>query len=358
MSQNANDFPIEDLPDVKPHLISKLKRAGIDSIHELAVSIPNELVWNKGIGDDVQAISDLVTKARRSLIDSGLLVKEFCTAEEILERRKDLVRFSTGSAKLDTFLNGGIETQAVTEIAGEFGTGKSQICHTLCVTANAKKVKPHSDKSGCSSSSTTTSTDHNIIFIDTENTFRAERVHQIAETRRLGSVEEILKRIFVCKIYNSAHLEYVIANLGKYIEQYKANLVIVDSVISLHRAEYTGRETLADRQQRLNILLHKLVRLTEIYNIAIVITNQVQSMPDNSFGNSSFDPIRLAGGNIMAHASTYRIFLRKAGRNRIAIMLDSPSHAYSQVKFAISEIGIQDIEEDKDRNNKYSESGW
>ncbi len=356
MSQNANDFPIEDLPDVKPHLISKLKRAGIVSIHELAVSIPNELVWDKGIGDDLQVVSELVTKARRSLIDSGLLVKEFCTAEEILERRKGLVRFSTGSAKLDTFLDGGIETQAVTEIAGEFGTGKSQICHTLCVTANAKKEKPHSDKSG--NSSTTTSTDHNVIFIDTENTFRAERVHQIAETRRLGSVEEILKRIFVCKVYNSAHLEYVIANLGKYIEQYKANLVIVDSVISLHRAEYTGRETLADRQQRLNILLHKLVRLTEIYNIAIVVTNQVQSMPDNSFGNGSFDPIRLAGGNIMAHASTYRIFLRKAGRNRIAIMLDSPSHAYSQVKFAISEIGIQDVEEDKETSSKYSESGW
>jgi DNA repair protein RadA len=355
MSQTANEFPIEDLPDVKPHLISKLKRAGIDSIHELAVSIPNELVWDKGIGDDVQAISDLVTKARRSLIDSGLLVKEFCTAEEILERRKGLVRFSTGAAKLDSFLDGGIETQAVTEIAGEFGTGKSQICHTLCVTANAKKEKPHSSCSG--DSSATTTQDHNVIFIDTENTFRAERVHQIVETRRLGSVEEILKRIFVCKIYNSAHLEYVIANLSKYIEQYKANLVIVDSVISLHRAEYTGRETLADRQQRLNILLHKLVRLTEIYNIAIVITNQVQSMPDNSFG-SGFDPIRLAGGNIMAHASTYRIFLRKAGRNRIAIMLDSPSHAYSQVKFSISEIGIQDVEDDKETSSKYSESGW
>ena len=356
MSQNANDFPIEDLPDVKPHLISKLKRAGIDSIHELAVSIPNELVLDKGVGDDLQVVSELATKARRSLIDSRLLVNEFCTAEEILERRKGLVRFSTGSAKLDTFLNGGIETQAVTEIAGEFGTGKSQICHTLCVTANTQKEKPHSGVSD--NSSTTTSTDHNVIFIDTENTFRAERVHQIVEARRLGSVEEILKRIFVCKIYNSAHLEYVIANLGKSIEQYKANLVIVDSVISLHRAEYTGRETLADRQQRLNILLHKLVRLTEVYNIAIVVTNQVQSMPDNSFGNSSFDPVRLAGGNIMAHASTYRIFLRKAGRNRIAIMLDSPSHAYSQVKFAISEIGIQDVEEDKDSNNKYSESGW
>jgi DNA repair protein RadA len=119
-----------------------------------------------------------------------------------------------GSAKLDTFLDGRIETQAVTEIAGEFGTGKSQICHTLCVTANTQKEKPHS-----SGSRATTSTDHNVIFIDTENTFRLDRVHQIAETRRIGLVEEILKRIFVCKIYNSAHLEYIIANLGKSIEQ-------------------------------------------------------------------------------------------------------------------------------------------
>jgi DNA repair protein RadA len=126
-----------------------------------------------------------------------------------------LVRFSMGSAKLDTFLDGGIETQAVTEIAGEFGTGKSQICHTLCVTANTQKEKPRS-----SGSSATTSTDHNVIFIDTENTFRLERVHQIAERKRkrtIGLVEEILKRIFVCKIYNNAHLEYVIANLGKSI---------------------------------------------------------------------------------------------------------------------------------------------
>jgi DNA repair protein RadA len=271
LSQNANNFRIEELSGIEPHIINKLKKGGIDSIHELAASIPNELVMDKGIGDDVQVVSELVTKARMSLIDSGLLLKEFCTAEDLLEKRKGLVRFSTGSAKLDTFLNGGIETQAVTEIAGEFGTGKSQICHTLCMTVHAQKEKPRSGKSGGSSANA--STDHNVIFIDSENTFRAERVHQIAEDRRIGSVEEILKRIFVCKIYNSAHLEYVIADLGKSIEQYKANLVIVDSVISLHRAEYTGRETLADRQQRLNILLHKLVRLTEIYNIAIVVTN-------------------------------------------------------------------------------------
>src|SRR5439155_6602720 len=111
-----------------------------------------------------------------------------------------------------------------------------------------------------------------------------------------------------------------------------------------------------ERQQRLNIMLHKLVRLADIYNVAVVYTNQVQSRPDIPFG--TVDPTRAAGGNIIAHASTYRIFLRKAGRNRIATMLDSPHHAYSQVKFAISEIGIQDVEEDKETSSKYSESGW
>jgi len=172
-----------------------------------------------------------------------------------------------------------------------------------------------------------------------------------------------MKRVFVCKIYNSAHLEAIIKNLGRSIEQYKAKLVIIDSIISLHRAEFPGRETLAERQQRLNVMLHKLIRLAEIYNIAVVLTNQVQSQPDSFFGGGG-DPTRAAGGNIMGHASTYRIFLRKAGRDRIAIMVDSPHHAYGQTRFTISEKGIQDTEEEdkgitgNSGSNKYNESGW
>jgi DNA repair protein RadA len=179
---------------------------------------------------------------------------------------------------------------------------------------------------------------NSIIFIDTENTFRPERIHQIAEARGLDS-EEIMKKVFVCKLVNSAQLEALIRSLGKYIEEYKAKLVIVDSIISLHRAEYTGRETLAERQQRLNVILHKLIRLAEIYNIAVVLTNQVQVSPD---GGS--DSLRAAGGNIMGHACTYRIFLRKVGRDRMAIMVDSLHHAYSQVKFTISEKGVKNSE--------------
>jgi DNA repair protein RadA len=259
----------------------------------------------------------------------------------MLEVRKKLIKFSTGSKSFDSFLEGGIETQALTEIAGEFGSGKSQLCYTLCVTASGGFPDPG----------------NGVIFVDTENAFKVERIHQIAESRGFDP-EGIMKRIFVCRIYYSAHLEAVIRSLAKSIEQYKARLVIIDSIISLHRAEFSGRETLAERQQRLNTILHKLRRLAEVYNIAIVYTNQVQAQPDNFFGNG-FDSIRAAGGNIMGHASTYRIFLRKMGHNRIATMFDSPYHEYSHVKFTIGEDGTQDLEK---KGSKAlagnSEVGW
>jgi DNA repair protein RadA len=143
-------------------------------------------------------------------------------------------------------------------------------------------------------------------------------------------------------VYNSSHLELIIKNLGKYVDDFKAKLVVIDSVISLHRAEFAGRGTLADRQQRLNTMLHKIIRLAEIYNIAVVITNQVQSSPDTFFG----DPTKAAGGNVIGHASTYRIYLRKSGENRIAKMIDSPYHPYSDARFTVNERGTDDIEEE------------
>jgi DNA repair protein RadA len=333
MSQTSVKPRLEDL-DIKPYIITKLKMAGIQSIFDLAISIPHQLVdINNGMltGTNEQVALELVTKAKKALVDSGLLYKDFSTAEQILEGRRNLLKCTTGSAKLDSFLKGGIETQAITEVAGEFGSGKSQICYTLCVTANMA-----SDKKGLGG---------NVIFIDTENTFRAERIFQIAEHRGIYTPDEILRKIYVCKIYNTSHLEVIIQELGKSIEEYKAKLVIVDSIIALHRAEFTGRGTLADRQQRLNLMLHKLSRLAEVHNIAVVVTNQVRSQPDDFFAGGN--GLRATGGNIMGHATTYRILLRKAGPTRIAIMIDSPCHAYDQTRFAITEAGVQDVQEDK-----------
>jgi len=193
-------------------------------------------------GTDEHVALELVTKAKKALVDSGLLYKDFSTAQDILDRRKNLLRCTTGSPKLDSFLKGGIETQAITEIAGEFGSGKSQICYTLCVTANTPL-----DRNGLGG---------NVIFIDTESTSRWERIFLIAEQRGTSVPDEILRRIYVRKIYNTSHLEMIIQDLAKSIEEYKEKLVIVDSIIALHRAEFTCRGSLAERQQRLNIMLH------------------------------------------------------------------------------------------------------
>src|SRR6476620_8537535 len=336
-SQAITDLHLEDLPGIKPLEISKLKRIGVESVLELATSIPQDLA--EDTGDKVESMSILIVEARKALTNIGLLSKEFCTAADIMTRRNQIMRCITGSKSLDGLLSGGIETQALTEFAGEFGSGKSQLCHTLCVTANMPK-----ERGGLGG---------NVIFIDTENTFRPERIHQIAEAYGVDA-EKILSSIFVCKIYNSSHLEFVIKNIAKYLEEFRASLVIIDSIISLHRAEYSGRGTLWDRQQKLNSMLHKLTRLAEVYNIAFVLTNQVQSNPDATLAG---DPTKVAGGNILAHATTYRIFFRKAGHNRIAVMQDSPYHEYGSVKFGISEKGVVDAEE-TDKKTRDSESGW
>jgi DNA repair protein RadA len=266
--------------------------------------------------------------AQKLLRESDVLDKEFITADTALQKRRSLLRCSTGSSMLDDLFLGGIETQAVTELYGEFGSGKSQICHTMCITAG-QPIGSGGLNSG-------------VIYIDTEGTFRPERLEQISSSRNIDPVNA-LQNVAVCKVYNSAHLELIVKNLGKYIDDYKAKLVIVDSIISLHRAEFSGRGTLADRQQRLNSIMHKLLRISEIYNIAIIVTNQVQSAPDTFFG----DPTKPTGGNVIGHASTYRVYLRKSGENRVAKMIDSPYHPYSEVRFTVNEKGTDNVDEGK-----------
>ncbi len=320
-----DDLDIQDIPGIGPTTAKKLRDAGILTVMDLAVASSEEL--SVEINSSKESAAAFIIASQQLLRDSNLLDKEFVTADVALEKRKSMLRCTTGSKALDKLLLGGIETQAVTEFYGEFGSGKSQICHTLCVTASQPV-----ENGGFGSGS---------IYIDTEGTFRPERIDQIAISRGLDPTS-VLKSIAVCKVYNSSHLELIIKDLGKYINDFKARLVIIDSIISLHRAEFAGRGTLADRQQRLNSMLHKIIRLAEIYNISVVITNQVQSSPDTFFG----DPTKAAGGNVLGHASTYRIYLRKSGENRTAKMIDSPYHPYSDTKFTVTERGVDDLEEE------------
>jgi DNA repair protein RadA len=341
MTSRLKEVSIEQVADITSDMIERFKKLNIESVYQLAVQNPIELASEyEDTSLNAESASTIIANARKLLIEHDVLLSEFSTADEVLVKRNKLSRFIIGSKNFDRFLNGGFETQAITELVGEFGSGKSQICHTLCVAANQFiENSRHGSVTG------------NIIFIDSENTFRAARVHQIAEQRGLDPLP-ILEKIFHCTVYSSEHLESVIDDLDKSIEQYNAKIVIIDSIISLHRAEFSGRGTLAARQQKLGKMLNKLRRYADVYNIAIVITNQVVSSPDAS--HPGFDQMKAAGGNIMGHGSTYRIFLKRSGKNRTATMQDSPSHAYQRVKFAISENGIQDTDFHKEGGN----SAW
>jgi len=259
-----------------------------------------------------------------------MVTTEFKTAHEFYEKRKTMKKCTTGSKKLDEILGGGIETQALTELIGEYGSGKTQLCLMLSVTTQL----PY-DKGGL---------EGNVAFIDTEGTFMPERVYQIASTMGLDP-QTVANNIFVARAYNSSHQCLLIDRLFTLCPENNIKLVVVDSMISHFRGEYLGRENLSERQQKLNQYLHKIVRLSEAYNLAVVVTNQVQADPTAFFG----DPNRPAGGNIMAHACTHRIFFRKGSKGvRVARVIDSPCLPEVPARFRITEKGVEDTDEEEE----------
>ncbi|MDQ3885244.1 MAG: DNA repair and recombination protein RadA [Thermoproteota archaeon] len=300
----------------------RLREAGFRSIRDLLVRGPVEI--SEATGMEMDESVEICNKARLMLEELGMIDKSFVTATSLYNKRKD--RISTGSKSFDDLLGGGIETKAVTEVYGEFGTGKTQLCHTLCI-----MVQQPVSEGGL---------DAKAIYVDTENTFRPERIVSIAQARALDP-QKALENVIVAKAYNSAHQELIIDEAGSVIEDNNARLIIVDSAVAHYRAEFIGRATLSDRQQRLNRFMHILVRIAETYQVAVLVTNQIQASPDAYFG----DAIRPTGGHVLAHTSTYRIYLKRSGKNRIARMVDSPYHAEREILFTLSNSGISDVNE-------------
>jgi DNA repair protein RadA len=250
-------------------------------------------------------------------------------ADEYMEKRRTIGKISTGSKALDKLLGGGIETQAITEVFGEFGSGKTQLAHTLAV-----MVQKPPEEGGLGGS---------VIWIDTENTFRPERIRQIAEARGLDP-DEVLKNIYVARAFNSNHQMLLVEKAEEIIKERASTdrpvkLLVVDSLMAHFRSEYVGRGSLAERQQKLAKHLADLHRLADLYDIAVFVTNQVQAKPDAFFG----DPTRPVGGHILAHSATLRIYLRKgkAGK-RVARLIDSPHLPEGEAIFRITEKGAED----------------
>jgi len=309
---------LEEIPGIGPATISKLKEIGFKTVESVGTATIAELV-TAGIGET--AAERVIEVARNSMAIT------FVRGDELVELRKNVRRLTTGCSSLDNLLGGGIETQSLTEFYGEFGTGKSQICHQLCVTVQLPEVQG--------------GLDGRVLYVDTEATFRTERVMQIAP--RFGiDPEEALKGVVYAEAYTSNHQMVLLENADEVIKENNVRLIIIDSVMSHFRSEYLGREMLANRQQQLNKHLHKLMRLVRGFNTAAVITNQVLASPD-AFFTKSVSP---TGGHILGHMSHSRISLRKGRSNvRIAKLTASPSLPEGEAPLRITERGIESDQE-------------
>ncbi len=307
---------IQDLPGVGAATAEKLESAGYRDLMGIAVSTIGELVEAAGVSEPV---ARKMINAARDSMKMG-----FETGTEVLKKRESVSKISTGSECFNNLMGGGFETSAITECFGEFGSGKTQIGHLLAV--NVLKADP-------------TAT---VVFIDTENTFRPERIKQFAQGAEVDA-EDILNRIMVARAYNSDHQMLLAEKIDGLITEQKKNvqLVVVDSLTSHFRAEFIGRGTLAERQQKLNRHMHTLAKIANSHNLCVYVTNQVMARPDQFFG----DPTASIGGHIVAHASTFRIYLRKGKKGtRVAKLIDAPNLADGECCFEVLESGLRDVD--------------
>jgi len=312
---------LEDLPGIGPATSQKLQELGFHTVEALAMAAARELE-PAGIGEK-KALA-IIGAARSSISVS------FVRADELLRMRENVLRLTTGSKPLDKLVGGGLETQTITEFYGEYGSGKSQLCHQLCV-----NVQLPPEQGGLNGAA---------LYIDTENTFRTERIVQMS--RHLGlDPEQVAKNIIYAEAYTSDHQMFLLDNADEVVKENNVKLIIVDSLTSHFRSEYIGREMLARRQQRLNKHMHKLIRLARAFNTVAVVTNQVMAKPDAFFG----DAVHPIGGHIVAHTSHTRIYLRKAARGpiRIARLVSSPYLPEGEEIFKITENGIETASEEE-----------
>jgi len=306
--------------------IKKLKAAGICTVKGIQMVTKKKLCNIKGLSEAK------VDKMKEAVIKVCGASSGFRTALQQSLSRKNIFRISTGSMELNKLLGGGLESMAITEVFGEFRTGKTQLSHTLCVTTQLP------GEGGF--------TGGKIIYIDTENTFRPDRLRPVADRYNLDQ-EAVLDNVLYARAYTSEQqmelLDFVCAKFHE--EQGVFKLLIVDSLMALFRVDFSGRGELAERQQSLAQMLSKLQKISEEYNVAVLVTNQMTSDPGATMSFQA-DPKKPIGGNIVAHASTTRISLRKGrGELRIAKIYDSPDLPESEATFAITAGGLDDAKD-------------
>ncbi len=319
--KDDKELSLIDLPGIGPAVAAKLEGAGILDLMSLAVASPAVISDCSGISP---AVARKAIQAAREMLDLG-----FQDGVEYAQRRSNVSYITTGSKNFDELLGGrGVESRAITEAFGAYGSGKTQLGLTLAV-----RVQLPVEQGGANGKA---------VFIDTEGTFRPARIKQISDGLGANS-EKVLKNIFVARAFNSDHQMLLLEKVNEMIKGGEPiKILIIDSLTAHFRAEFAGRGQLADRQQKLNRYMHDLMKLAETYNLAVYVTNQVMANPAQMFG----DPTTPVGGHILGHASTYRLYLRRGKQgSRVAKLIDSPNLPENEIVYYVNAGGVSDKEE-------------
>ncbi|MBT3324404.1 DNA repair and recombination protein RadA [archaeon] len=312
------EMKIEDLPGVGAATAEKLRDAGYNDLMSIAVASPGELTESVGMGE---AAARKIINAGRNNLDMG-----FTSGEELLEKRAKIIKVGTGSKAFDELVGGGFESGCITECFGSYGSGKTALANQLAI--NALDINEEGIPQAYA------------IWIDSENTFRPERIKQICDENGYDPLT-ILRNIKVVRAFNSDHQMMCAEKVEDLIQKegLKINMIIVDSLMTHFRSEFIGRGTLANRQQKINKHMHVLMKIADQYNLVVYVTNQVMSRPDTFFG----DPTEAIGGNIVGHNSATRLYLRRGKKGtRVAKLVDSPYLPDGECIFRITDKGIED----------------
>ncbi|MBS3127893.1 DNA repair and recombination protein RadA [Candidatus Woesearchaeota archaeon] len=314
------EMTLQDIPGVGPATLEKLEVVGYTDLMSIAVATPGEIIEATGMGEPT---AKKLIAICRSNLNMG-----FESGEEALSRRQKVIKITTGVKAFDTLLAGGFETGAITECFGQYGSSKTQIAHQLAINVQKSLTEGGAGE------------DAIVVYIDTENTFRPERITEFAKGAGLDP-QKALQHIKIAKAYNSDHQMLLAEKIEDLIKKDNLNikLVIVDSLTAHFRAEFVGRGTLADRQQKINKHMHVLMRLADRFNLCVYVTNQVMAKPDQFFG----DPTEAIGGNIVGHNSSFRIYLRKGKKgSRVAKLVDAPNLPDGECSFYVETDGLKE----------------
>jgi len=310
------EVTIFDIPGVGAATAEKLQEYGFDTLLAIAVATPGELVETAGI---TEATARKMINFSRTAMDMG-----FESGEDLLIKRSLVKKIKTQVEAFDALMGGGFETGAITECFGQYGSAKTQIGHWLAV--QVQKLEGENNPVA--------------VYVDTENTFRPERIIQFAKGSGIDP-KKALQNIKVARAYNSDHQMLLAEKIEDLIKDgLNVKLIVIDSLTAHFRAEFVGRGTLAVRQQKLNKHMHVLAKIADLYNVCVYVTNQVMSKPDQFFG----DPTEAIGGHIVGHNSTFRIYLRKGKKqSRVAKLVDSPNLPDGEAVFMVEENKLTDL---------------